>query len=184
MFQIGRVFLIVAIGMVLALGLPPAFAQTGVLKFGEKFDGELSVRSPVVHVGPTAIRFYGAAIPVSLKAGQSISISATVIGNSRQVALWLRDPTGANLANTDATVKTGQLTFEEVNVTGKYMVVVGSNLVGPFTLRVTDPSNADGDIKSLESRIEQLEKELAGARAKLKALKENSRGKLNSPIEK
>lgn len=157
--------------------------QSGGLNLGEKLEGELTANSKKILVAQNDWHF-STEMLVSLKAGQSISISATVIGKDRLVTLFLADPTGKNLANSRSTGKTGQLNFEEVSATGKYTIMVGSNLIGPFTLRVTDPSNADGDIKALETRIEQLRKELAAAESKLKALKENSRGRLSSPLPK
>jgi hypothetical protein len=44
-------------------------------------------------------------------------------------------------------------------------------MIGPYTLRVTGPSEDELDIKALEERIKQAEKSLADLKAKLDVLK-------------
>jgi hypothetical protein len=151
---------------IFSAALAPAHA--GGLKRGVPFEGELLPSHKINNR-------YTTEIPVLLKGGQSISIVATVVGKDRQAFRWLRDPAGAYIAQSDSTVKTAKLECEEVNAQGKYTIVIGSDRIGPFTVRATDPKDMDGDIKSLEATVERLEKELATARAKLKALKEKSK---------
>ena len=162
-------------------------AQQSGLKLGEKLEGELTEMGSYVGWPGFVDRYYGYAtdITVSLKAGQSISISATVVGQGRKVSVALQDPTGKIIAATqrNTAIKTVQLTVGEVPATGKYKIAVISDQIGAYSLRATGPSGED-TIEALEARISQLRKELAAAEAKLKALKENSRGRLNSPIEK
>jgi hypothetical protein len=125
--------------------------------------------------------FYSKSFPVTLKAGQSINISVTVIGKTRGVGIALEDPTGKVVSRNpnnqqDWRVKTNHITVEEVHATGKYTITVASDLIGPFSLRVTElPSNPEGEIKAVEQRISQLERELANLEAKLKVLKQKTK---------
>jgi hypothetical protein len=66
---------------------------------------------------------------------------------------------------------TAQFTVDKVNATGKYRLIVCSDRIGAFTLKVNGATSLDSTIQALETRIQQLEKELAEAKAKLKALK-------------
>jgi hypothetical protein len=161
-------------------------AQPGAgLKLGAKFEGELGGKPKGFQVaredgnsGPD--NAYFTSMPVTLKAGQQIALTATVVGKDRKVGIILLDPTGKQISgnSTKFTTKTANLTYEEVPSSGKYTVILISDLVGPFTLRANGSVNGEGDIKALEARIADLEKELADARAKLKTL----RLKLDSPI--
>jgi hypothetical protein len=179
--------LIVSLAVLFAALVPSALhAQPGKgIKLGEEVKGEI--------VGPQKTYLaklggklgHSAELSVALKAGQNISLSATVVGKDRTATLFLYDPTGVCLHNSPFdVVKSAQLTFEEVSATGTYKIVVLSNLTGPFSLRTSDPSASDGEVKSLEARIEQLEKELAEARSKLKALRDTSNPPLRKGIEK
>ena len=120
------------------------------LKLGEKFEGELKNKKGTYVGQPgTNMRFsndfYVAEVPVTLKAGQAIAISATVIGKGRPVAITLQDPTMNPLYGVTFAVKTVQLAVEEVNASGKYTILVISDQVGPFTLRATAASEEDLD---------------------------------------
>jgi hypothetical protein len=175
-----------AIVAVLAVGLfvLAAGAAPPTLPLGEKFEGEIREMNnrPLQHA--LAKGGYTAEVPVTLKAGQSISISVTVVGKDRQVGIELQDPTGKSIRWTKgAATKTSQLEVEEVSAAGKYTIVVLSDRIGPFTLRATDPSDAQDRVKQLEDRIKRLKEELAKAEDELKALKE-SRELKTKPVAK
>jgi hypothetical protein len=136
------------------------------IPLGEKFEGELGGK-PVFQGGgsPNA---YVAAIPVVLKAGQSVAISVTVTGKTRQIRMRFLEPTGKVIGASEWSTKSGQLNVEEVPASGKYTIVVMSDLIGPFTLLATDPTDEKQDAKELQDRILKLEAELANLKAKLK----------------
>ena len=129
---------------------------------------------------------YAMDLPIKLKAGQSISMTATVTGKDRKVSMALSDPTGTIIAATkpSSAIKSVQLTAEEVNANGKYMITVVSDRIGPFTLRVTGLSEDDLDIKGLEEEVQRLKQQLAQTEAKLEALKAKApKNKRVSPPE-
>jgi hypothetical protein len=146
-------------------------ARWGELKFGEKRSGELTIyghRTPsgMTQAGGGQVIHYCVDLPVSLKAGQNIVIQATVVGEGRTVALQLTDPAGEKFRATYL-LRECRLVIREVNASGKYRIRVTSSHIGPFSVTVFERT---ADIKALEARIEQLERELAESRAKLKEL--------------
>lgn len=184
--------------LVLVLGMAAGVfgADPPGIKLGEKFEGEISkvvnakgkFNAPALESlglprGPgRAISdfvtggCYGAEVPVTLKAGQSLSVTVTLKGDGRKAILVLQDKTGKAVAySKEPEVATLQLKVEEVNASGKFKIVVVSDQVGAFTLRATgpagDPADEETDEKALETKIGRLKKELAEAEAKLKALK-------------
>jgi RNA polymerase sigma factor (sigma-70 family) len=149
----------------------------GELKLGVDFKGELAVSTPWKSYS-TGRRDdplpwgYATEVPVTLKAGQSVTVSATVVGKDRDVGVALIDPAGRVAGTIRETLPVpARLTVEEVNASGKYTVAVVSSQIGPFTVRVTGPSDEESDAKKLEERIKQLREDLADVEAKLKALK-------------
>jgi hypothetical protein len=166
-------------------------AQAGKgIPLGKELKGEIAGTAKAFNAGTRvggafAGLLHYTELSVSLKAGQNISISATVVGKDRQVMLFFYDPKGVFLDSSPVnTIKSAQLDYEEVSATGTYKIIVASPLVGPFTLRTSDPNKSDPDAKTIRARIEQLEKELAEERSKLKALEEGSNPPLRKGIEK
>ena len=156
----------------------PGLAQPGAktVKLGETIEVTLTEQSGSVCFMTRNGRVFTTALPVSLKAGQSLSISATVVGGKRQVALAIVDPTGKWIEQTPAwTRKSAQLKVEEVNANGIYRIVIQSDLIGPFSIRAC-LSDAELTTKELEDKQQQLEKDLEAvkkqiAEAKTKSIK-------------
>jgi hypothetical protein len=187
-FQTIRPFL-AALAAALLVSATGSAQRSKTLKLGEKFAGELSgKRTALPKIAPKMRgKFggkgkggrrgsnlgFGKKLPVSLKAGQSVSISATVAGAGRNVLLVLLDPTGEVVGHTAFKETTARLDIEEVNATGRYEIVVFSDKSGNFTLRATGPS-AEADAEALEKRIKELKEELKELETKLKALKAKS----------
>jgi hypothetical protein len=161
------------------LGLCTANTSSGqpnTLKLGEKLEGDLKEEKSYVWPGGGGRLYgYGAEIPVSLKAGQEVSITATVIGTNRKVSVALQDPAGKIIAGSPRNnPKTVELRVEEVSTSGKYMILVMSDQIGAYTLRASGGSDTDTP-ESLQNKIKELEKELEAAKAKLKALEDKSK---------
>jgi RNA polymerase sigma factor (sigma-70 family) len=157
---------------------PPAEEpKGGELKPGADFKGELGLSSPrkMYSTGrrdDPVLWGYAAEVPVTLKAGQSVTVSATVVGKDRDVGVALIDPAGRVAGTIQESVPfPARLTVEEVNANGKYTVAVVSSQIGPFTVRVTGPSDEESDAKKLEEQVKQLRQELTEVEARLKALK-------------
>src|SRR5437868_6463866 len=72
-------------------------AQTKGITLGKKFEGKVgNTKNRYENIpgsGILSFDAYAAELPITLKAGQSISISATVTGTGRAVWLALLDPT-------------------------------------------------------------------------------------------
>jgi hypothetical protein len=186
MFNASRLVVLLSAGLAFTAFVQPASAQSRMIKVGEKVEGELKGDRKEVRIPGGVWSFHAAEFTIDLKEGQTIVISATVVGKTRGVGLCLVNPSGVQLAcipaaneNPALARKTVELKYEELSATGRYKIHVVSELVGGFTVRVTDPAAAsdEKDIKALETRIETLEKELAEARAKLKKLKDTTRAR-------
>src|SRR5262245_56486970 len=170
------------------------------IKFGEKFEGEFAAkhklrgwsrRDDEVKVKFTPGVLYQGALPIRLKAGQGMSITATVVGQGRLVGIRVINPMGKRIredpeasyefGNQEVPVmvlsaKTAEITIEEVNATGKYTIIVVSDQAGPFTVKATSGSEGD-DRESLEKQLKELKKKVAEIEAKLKALDKKPRKK-------
>jgi hypothetical protein len=120
------------------------------------------------------LRGWGTEFTVDLKAGQSLLVTATVIGAGRKVGFVLFDPTGKTLETTKWGTGANELKFGPVAATGQYTVVVISTQIGNYSITATDPTRpkAPPTEKELEEKIAKLKKELAEAEAELKKLKE------------
>jgi hypothetical protein len=162
MFRTFVPFAVAALGGLCASGIA---APPDTLKPGEEYKGELMVGAP------SDGRCYYTEVPVELKAGQSVSLTVTVVGKGRQAFINLYDPAGKLLAQSKEGTKTATLLVEEVGATGKYKIRVSSANIGLFTLRVTASTDDELDIKALEERLKELKKETEAVEAKLKALK-------------
>lgn len=186
MFQ--KLFLIVAALAVVSYAASPGLAQSKLgkgLEIGRDFAGVLGGSTKTIQfvkrengsVG--ADEAYTSSIPITLKAGQSISVTATVVGKSRHVGIQLFDPQGKILvfdqeSHAHSNTKTCVRTVDEVSADGAYRIVVFSDAIGPFTLRAESDSEEE-DVAKLEDRIISLREELKGLEAKVKALKGKSR---------
>lgn len=125
---------------------------------------------------------HAAEIPVTLKEGQGIDVSVTVVGEKRKAFLKLLDPSGKQIANSeDVEVKTARLAVAEVNTSGNYQIVVVSNQTGGFTLKAKGASDDEADADKLKEKIKQLEQDLADLKAKLKGLLEKQSQRSKNP---
>jgi hypothetical protein len=166
--MIGKPFAVVTALALVVLAPAAGYGQSKSLKLGEKYEGELKKDNFSNGAYQTDVR-------VSLKAGQSLSITATVVGSDRTVALNVLDTEGKLIEAPGCgvfTKTTAQITVEEVGATGFYTIRVHSTRVGAFTLKATASSEKELDEKALKAEIEELEKTLADRKAKLKALQQ------------
>lgn len=173
--------------LVICFTTSPGTAQGSDLKFGKLLKGELTTKK-VYYGWPGGLRDsyggYTLEVPIALKAGQGMKVSATVLGEGRRVTLGLVNPTGEMIAGTSrgTAIKTVQLEVKEVSATGTYKIAIISNRIGGFSLLARDPAAKEGEsIAELEERIEKLEKELREAKAKLLKLKQQSRLSTDEP---
>jgi hypothetical protein len=144
--------------------LVPANTNEGVKDPGQQPGLNFLVRAMQGHMGE---------VPVTLKEGQPFDVSVTVTGDKRKVFLKLLDPAGEQIAHSKAiTFKSGRLTVEEVNASGKYTIVVVSDQSGGFTLLAKGGADDETDEDKLKEQIKLQEKKLAELKAKLKALQE------------
>lgn len=150
---------------------------SNTLELGKTITGELDGTQQNFQFNGGNGNFYHAKVPVALRAGQSISISASVTGSGRRIVLGLLDPKSATLGMTRPDLKTTTFKIAEVNATGRYTILVLSDLSGPYTLRVIDDggdvvsTSVDPNLALLEKRVNQLEQELLELKKELKALK-------------
>ena len=162
----------IALGVVLISG--SAMAQTAKPKTVE-IEGEIGGEPiPFIWFGSSGASFlYMTEITVSLKAGEGLSVTAYVTGDGRTVVASLKDPKGKIIGGSkQREAKSTKFEMGEVNVTGKYTIVIGSDLLGQYRLKVTGGQLEDHSEAVLEAKIKQLKAELAAAEAELKALKE------------
>src|SRR5258708_2684480 len=77
-------------------------AQDTGLKLGEKFEGEMKEKKKYLHWDRSGdvLDHFAAETPIALKAGQKVSITATVIGSDRKVWMALLDPSDKIVAKT------------------------------------------------------------------------------------
>jgi hypothetical protein len=130
---------------------------------------------------------YIAEVPVALKAGQKVTITAAVKGDDRKLMIIVLDRTGEIVGHSEKfTPKTAELVIEEANATGLYKIGVFSDKSGAFTLRARTPSTAkessketELDEKQLKAKIKALKKELADLEEKLEALQEKKEKSLS-----
>lgn len=180
----------------------PTKLSTG-LKLGEQFKGELTAKEKrtvwatfglsgigkdksTLGAGPDP-NMYAAALPIQLKAGQPVTITATVIGQDRPVGVFILDPEGKRIQASEKeksafgfgtqvvllSRKTAEIPIEEVSATGKHTIIVVSNRVGAFTVQAT--SGSGDDRESLERELKELRRRVAEIAVKLKALDEKGK---------
>jgi hypothetical protein len=172
MLRISLVVLLVAGFSRLAYSQEPAELKSGI-----KFEGELNEKDDVAVQG-FPVQAYAREHVVKLKAGQSVALSATVLGVNRLVGVAIFDPAGHPIDATrdpQKAIKSTQLVVEEVNATGEYKVYVGSEKIGAYTLLAKFALPADVEQKQLEDRLRQLKMETADIEARLKTLKEKKK---------
>jgi hypothetical protein len=183
--------------MAMAVGLFASGVEAGGsagIKLGKPFEGELKTskfayrmrESPYLlvtdlkslrgrHIEVREGQFYFSEVPVTLKAGQALRISLTVKGKGRLAGLTLLDPDRKVVAGLVPRAGPAKLKVEEVGATGKYTILVISNLRGAYTLLATGPREKEPDETELKEKIKELEEELANLKKKLKALQDKKR---------
>jgi hypothetical protein len=97
-------------------------------------------------------------------------VTTTVVGKDRKVAVVLIDPSGTAIDGTELRPKAARAKFEEVSATGTYRLVVVSDRIGAFTLKVTGPPAPEADAAKLRKEIKELKALLAKKEEQLKAL--------------
>jgi hypothetical protein len=155
-------------------------APMSTLVLGKKLEGDIGGKSTRIHMltpqkRNAGMQGYSSEIPVALNSGQSITLSASVVGTGRTVSLILFDPSHKiAIGFTKKEINTAQLTVDEVNASGKYTIVVVSDQVGPFSLRAT--SSEDEDETALTAKLKELEQQVEETKAKLNSLKKKKSG--------
>jgi hypothetical protein len=125
---------------------------------------------------------------VTLKAGDKITLTGTVTGKGRRLAVALLDPTGQIIAATkrDTDVSGTKLVVDEVPASGKYTVRFVSNQIGAYTVKADYLAPKGKDLKAeapsevgsqerfarIEKELAEMKKELAETKAKLKELQD------------
>jgi hypothetical protein len=178
MFRI--VFLFAAVLAHASFLSSPALAQTEKvvamskgIKLGEKFKGEFTKEHKLwcfwkwqgEAPGISGINFRDdpvcqGAFPITLKAGQDVTITATVTGKERFVGVRILDTEGKRIKEeefqtlklqdlpeprgwTFVNRKTYEVTINELPTTGRYTIIVISDRLGPFTVQATEGSEGD-----------------------------------------
>lgn len=150
------------------------------IKLGEPFEGELGGKEVgmnqllpkgVFQFNPSG---FAARIPITLKAGQDLTVTVSVKGSGRNVAIAMIDPAGKLAGHALHEEKTAVLQVDEINAKGQYTIIIHSEKIGPFTVRATSSAMED-DEKALEEKIKQRRKELEELEAKLKALRDKKK---------
>lgn len=174
----GLLSLCVAMGVTTALANPVGGQPKKGLNASEPYEGSLGGEA-ASKVGGWFGQVQGwigytTEVPVTLKGGDSITVTVTVVGKGRTVIANLADPTGKLVGGSKQlrSEKTTTFTVEEVSATGKYMIVIGSESIGDFKLTVTGPAAQSLTIPALEEKLKRLEKEAEEVKARLEKLKE------------
>lgn len=175
-----RTILVAAATLCAALLIPPVAAQSGKTKASEPLKGQIEGEKVAFiwykNNGPALL--YMAEVPVILKGGESITVAVTVVGKDRTVVAALQDPKGAVIGGSAVReTKTTRFTVTETNATGEYKIMIGSDLVGDYTLTVTGPAAERLNKKALEQRLERLKKEVQETEAAIRALEKKEEKK-------
>lgn len=146
------------------------WADGPILEVGKKFEGE--IRGPKQKPSPFVGSVFLSEVPLLLEAGQRLHFSARVIGSGRKVGLMLIDPTGELVADkglprTEESISHG---IQQIHASGRYKILVTSNLIGPFVLRTSSKSLNDLTVTELKERILEMEAQLKLARTRLERL--------------
>jgi hypothetical protein len=182
---------ILAVGSIvlLAENIPQAYSQSKGLELGKTFEGELGGKPVEARIridgGKSKTGLirpgYQTMLPITLKAGQAVSITATVTGKERLVGIAVLDPAKNPVAVSGPSpkvmtvyAKTATVKIEEVPANGEFTIVVASSHVGAFSLRVTSGSD-EPSREDLEAELKELKKKVEQIEAKLKAMDEKSK---------
>ncbi len=168
---------------VAASGWNMALAQRPpMLVPGKKFEAELTEKMERSNTEASKVcamnglffgdRYYVAILPVKLKAGQPIEITANVVGDKRRVCLTMIDATGKVIAGTEFKESNQTLKIKNASATGVYAVVVMSTSIGAFDVIAEFEDPEVLTLAAARAKVAQLKKELAAAEAELKALQE------------
>lgn len=164
-----RVFVFAAVAILLFAN--PGSAAPPLVLDKPPLEGELKDAD---RKNVNGLRGWGTEFTVDLKTGQSLTVTATVVGANRKVGMVLINPTGKSLETTKWGTGGNELKFGPVAATGQYTVVLVSTEIGNYSVAATDPTRpkAPPTEKELEEKIAKLKKELAEVEAELKKLKE------------
>lgn len=174
--------LLVGIGVVEAFAATVMSQESGSLTFNEPFRGTIPTKL-IGHPGRFGVGTFGTYLPLKVEQGQRLTISADAVGDGRKIGLIVMDPGGILLNEGKYKEGSEQVTFNEMGASGIHKIYVISDRPGGFRLQVTSPKlpiPRDGqsltmtDAKAIESRIQQLESELADLRAKLQKIRYKS----------
>jgi hypothetical protein len=114
---------------------------------------------------------YQATFTLALEEDKDYTVTATVKGNGRSVCVVLVDPSGEAFGGTLLKATSVKETFKKVNATGTYKLIVASDKIGGFTVKVTGPPGAKPDLAALEAKRKRLQAELDELNAQIEALK-------------
>jgi hypothetical protein len=168
----------------LCTALTARAADPDKLPFGEDIKGEHTVDTKLefngfYNVNGTMNRTwlgnlgvkYESTFSLVLEEDKDYTITVTVKGTGRGVAVVLLDPSGDPCGGTVLKATTLKETFKKVNATGTYKLIVASDKIGGFTVKVTGPPAAKPDLAALEAKRKRLQAELDELNAQIEALK-------------
>lgn len=179
----GLLLLALIVGAIL---LPQTAFGQRPLKFDEPLKGELTEQHKTAvqfAYRPDAKQFkkigivYKVTVPVQIKAGQSLTVSANVVGKGRYVGLQLFDPARKRIGDQfPLALKKGITeTFEELGATGVYKLVLFSDQIGAFTITAKDPAGkaepSANNAATLEQQLLRVNQQVAEIEAELSKLK-------------
>jgi|GEM_PF-2669832 len=165
-----------------------ARADPDKLPFGEDIKGEHTVDTkvdfngfyPVTAPNGVVVQYrltnnvgakYQATFVLTLEENKDYTVTASVTGNGRGVCVVLVDPSGEAFGGTLLKPTTVKETFKKVNATGTYKLIVASDKIGGFSVKVTGPPGAKPDLAALEAKRKRLQAELDAVNAEIEALK-------------
>lgn len=163
-----------------------AAAQT-TITVGKKFEGVLnepSVYTDNIDDYRNSISGFISELYVQLKGGEPLTVTAEVVGDKRQVALLVEDPSEKRTVFGGYNPDRNTVSVKALNTTGKYKITVISDKIGDFNVKVvspnapaggmagnTAPANNAEALQRLEEKLERLKAELEKAQEELKALR-------------
>lgn len=177
-----RLCLLVVISVAVP-GANAAFAQRPApLQPGKKLEAELTEKMAGKYYDKVGFGNDGylTVLPVKLKAGQPIEITANVVGDKRRVVVWVVDSTNKEIAKSDIKDSSQSLKVKNANATGTYGVVIWSDRIGAFDLIAEFDGPEALTLAAAKAKVESLKKELAAAEKELKKL-EDEAGKKAEP---
>jgi hypothetical protein len=164
-------------GVVLSLAALAQAAGGDTLPPNKKIEGELAGEMRGTPWPEFVDSYYGYMTehPVTLKAGGKITVSASVTGEKRRVALALLDPSGKIVAATKRNTDVGatRLSVGEVSASGKYQILIVSDRIGAYAL--TADYQLPVSEQTLQEAVDRAKKDLAEAEARLQEFRRKQR---------